>query len=303
MSRIPAVAMCVSLCALPVSAQGWRDTYEAGDYQRAAALIHPMLVSVVAFPDGIGGGDAVAFEALADMYATGRGVEQDVVLACAVMDHAARAALGAEAVKAVRSAPPGQELAAALRYKAEIERLDGRRAQLCGRLGEAERAESMRLLACPTATFPPHLYDVGEGRSIEIDRRGLRMRHDGGEWFQQHLDCPLAFELVRYSRVDPPAGAAGRARHVLELFTWEAVWKEAGERALALRWRALEAVGVSLRIRAQEVVGFAPVAWPLRRPPSWATTVDFRMTAAGDLRWTFVERGAPSGVFERESRR
>ena len=252
------IALSVTACVSEVSAQPWREAYAAGDYKRAAALIRPVVLSVVAF--AAEATDAAAFEALAEMYATGLGVQQDAALACAVMDHAARAARSIEAVRAVRSAPPGYEYVAALRYEAEIKRLDSRSAELCGRLSEGDRAESLRLLACPTAAFPRHFYDIGEGRSIEIDRNGVRLRHDGGEWSQPHLDCPLAFELVRYSRLDPPSLGAGPARQVLELFTWEAAWNEAGEHTLALRWRAFEIVGVALTMRAKETVSFLPAS-------------------------------------------
>jgi len=67
-------------CALPAvaSAQPWLTAYQAGEYGKAADLLH----EIVSDPENLGRGDPRAFRLLARMYQDGLGVPRDPIGAC-----------------------------------------------------------------------------------------------------------------------------------------------------------------------------------------------------------------------------
>ena len=71
------------LCTLPstASAQPWADGYKAGDYQKAADLLHPLVLKLSMQPES---SDPQLARHLALMYAQGTGVAHDPVLAGAL---------------------------------------------------------------------------------------------------------------------------------------------------------------------------------------------------------------------------
>jgi hypothetical protein len=282
--------LCLTLWSAHASAQPWREAYDAGDYAKATAILHPMIVEAIAETGA--SPNAAATELLADMYAKGLGVAADTIMACALLTHAERAA-GAVDVRGALVSP--------VSHRDNAARLSTRREEQCGRLTDAERIESIHLLGCPTAAFPPHTFQLSATHSIRVDRQGIRVRHGNVERSDELtlFACALDVAHVRYSRVEPPVGSTSAARHFLELFTWSAVSSNEGPQ-VALVWHVREIVGSELKPRAMEFIEHAPRTWPM---PAWApavTHVDLLMDSLGNVRWQFASNGAPTGVFEHE---
>jgi hypothetical protein len=295
--RLALIVCCIALAPVTLHAQEWREAYAAGDYSRAAALLHPLILGVFAGPDV--SADPEAFEALARLYATGLGVPQDPVLACTLFDHAHRG---------VMNVHPGDDVDSVKRYMANSARVERLRIEHCNRLGQAERDESIRLLACPTAPFPPHTLDIdlAVGHTLEFDRRGLRIRrglteHSSNLNELSLFGCPAAFELVRHARADPPSGAARKPRHFLELFTWT-LMSHNGQPQMGLLWHVFEIGESGWAPRGFETLAFVSPRWPLPSPPATSTTVEFEMQPDGAVRWKFSGDAGPTGVFERQPR-
>jgi len=294
-TRLALTVFCIALAPATLHAQDWRDAYATLDYQRAAALLLPIVFHGVA--EEPSARDAVALEALADLYARGLGIPQDPILACTLLSHAASAARSPSS--------PARDYESAMRYLANIERLDKLWADRCSILGQADREESSRLLPCPTAPFPTHTLDIdlAGGHILEFDRRGLRIRRGLAEhsWTLNDLaffGCPAAFELVRHARVDPPPGAARKTRHFLEIFSWT-VMSYRGQPQLGLLWHVLEIGDRGWSPRGFETVALVPRRWPLPSAPPTLTTVEFRMQPDGAVRWRFAGSDGPTGTFDR----
>jgi hypothetical protein len=210
-----------------------------------------------------------------------------------LFDHASRAE---------RSVHSGSDLDSVKRSLARRARIEKLRVEHCDRLGHAERAESSRLLACPTAPFPTHTFDLdlAASHSIEVDRRGIRIRRALAE--RSHdaslFGCTAGYVLARHSRVEAPRGSGAPSRHFLELFTWSLI-SDKGTPQLGLLWHVMEIMDTDLKPRGMEILALAPRTWPLATPPATMTTVDLTMDATGTVRWRCAGVGAAAGVFER----
>ncbi len=82
----------VVFCALPAgaSAQAWADAYAAGNYDKAADLLHQVVIEstvdiVSAVPE--------PYRQLAQMYSEGRGVPKDAIAACSLARMAGQATM------------------------------------------------------------------------------------------------------------------------------------------------------------------------------------------------------------------
>src|SRR5688500_5255667 len=74
------------------SAQSWRDSYDRGDYPTAAALLQTAVLEHP--PNGASRyPDVQDIQALARLYAEGRGVPQDALTACALSNLGSGAAV------------------------------------------------------------------------------------------------------------------------------------------------------------------------------------------------------------------
>lgn len=88
--RLCLVVCCIALAPATLYAQDRRDACAAGEYPRAAALLHPIVFHSMT-EEPVARDDA-ALEALADLCARGLSVPQDPILACTLLSHAASAA-------------------------------------------------------------------------------------------------------------------------------------------------------------------------------------------------------------------
>src|SRR3954468_4274875 len=114
-----AVAVVFAAAVPAAAADTWNVAMKRGDYAEAAMLLHRVVFEPAPAPRGQ---DAAALRQLAQLYAEGKGVEQDEVLACGLVRAHAIAA----------GAPRGN--AAAMRAaQSLVERY-------CGRLTPADRA-------------------------------------------------------------------------------------------------------------------------------------------------------------------
>lgn len=284
-------ALCLTWWSAEASAQPWREAYDAGDYAKAAAILQPMIVESVSETGA--SPDARATEVLAEMYAKGLGIDRDAAMSCALFNHAERAA---------RTGSIGGDRADLVRHTDDTARISKRREEHCGALSAPERIDAIQLLGCPTAHFPKHTFQLSVTDTVEVDRQGVRLRYDNFEQSDELtlFACALQVAHVRYSRVDPPAGSSGTARHFVELFTWSAVSRDKPQ--IALIWQVREIIGREIKPQALEFVEHAPRQWPL---PAWSpssTDVQLTMDGAGNVRWQFTSSGTPHGMFEHEPR-
>ncbi len=187
-----------ALFAVPgtASAQAWKLALERGDEVAAVRLLSALVFE----PDEIfpPADDA---EQLATLYLEGRGVPQDTVLACSLLDLASRSARFRS-----RSEQPNT-------------RLERRRDEACQPLSADDRLEAGRLMGCVTFGPEPQSYALDAGHWVEISRQGIRLHHDNADTLHDlpGVGCRHQFLPVRYTRVptsDPPG-----SRHFLELFS------------------------------------------------------------------------------------
>lgn len=273
--------LVAALAVLPATAAGetWRDAFQAGDYPRAAALLHPLVLDRA---DAVVLPEAEATEHLGLMYAAGLGVTADGVMACALLD-LAHAAARAE------------------RNDRASARIDQRRAAHCSRLGESQRREAAGLLGCFTSSFPDHTFTIARGHDVEVTRRGLRVRFEEIETTEQLtlFACAAEVPLVRYVRVEPRTRDLP-ARHFIELFTWSRLSFD-GRPGRGFIWHVREIVAASARPVAMEILVEAPAAtWPSPPVTPGLTHVEMKMDAQGNVRWRFPSQEGLAGIFQRE---
>lgn len=260
--------------------QSWAEAYQAGDYQKAADLLHPIVAELTLMFESH---DPEPFRHLAVMYARGLGVGRDPVVACAL----AQMAGGALHMLAPRFADSPLAFQTAI---AESEQFQG---ELCGPLSNEERMAAGHAMGCYAFGMPEEVLTVGE-HSVRVGRRGIALADDGDEKLRGLLDCPLIVARVRVTALQPPDDAAPgvKARHFLEMFSWHGGWNPRDGRAMyELRWHVYE-----MRDDTLEMVGMWPLdaasIWPR---PALPADLDARLTLemirSGHVRWRLD--GAP----------
>lgn len=88
--RLWLVVCCIALAPATLYAQDRRNACAAGEYPRAAALLHPIVFHCMT--EEPVARDGAALEALADLCAPGLSVPQDPILACTLLSRTASAA-------------------------------------------------------------------------------------------------------------------------------------------------------------------------------------------------------------------
>ena len=141
-------------------AQPWREAYERGDVVRAMALLETLVFDrpwTEMLPD------EKAAEALAMIYTAGRGVPQDRILACSLLDLAARAAMA-------RSGLDGPD-----------PRFDRQREEICGdfrpRSGGGSQAARLRQVWSGPPGLRPRSRPLGGDQPARCSRALSRCRH------------------------------------------------------------------------------------------------------------------------------
>ena len=252
--------------------QTWQAAYEAGDYQRAASLLQPLVIAAMdqATPDD----DPAPSRTLATMYAQGLGVERDSVLACSLAQQSQMAVAG----MAPRLA---NDLYRHTKLQQEADRF---RDELCGGLSAGELVAAGNSIGCYKFGVSPQVIAVGQ-RSVRVDREGIGLTDGGGTPFQ--WDCAQAVAGLRVFEVTPPRDAlAGvTTRHYIESLTWHVGRRPDGTRVTELHWTLLEVGPRELGQAAHERLPWSG-DWPgLEQASDLAPALSMQMIRTGHVRW------------------
>ena len=271
--RLGRFLAAVVFCALPAvaSAQAWADAYRARDYERAADLLHQVVIST-------SGEDFASllpeYRQLALLYADGFGLAKDPFAAC-MMANWADAATKKSAAKLF-----GPDLGA---YEASVRESELFLATLCEPLTEDDRLNAGPMTPCFAFGMPERTETLG-GRTIRIGRRGIQFT-DSDAGGQEMISCPQLVAHVRVTSVEPPPDATPgvKARHFVEIFAWET---RRGVPAYSLRWEVYE-------VRDEQILFFQPVqdlvtrtGWPERGLPADVERgLTLEMLPSGSVQW------------------
>lgn len=273
------IALC--FCALPAaaSAQPWADAYRSGDYERAAALLHPIAVELALHPDAV---DPAPAHQLSMMYGLGQGVTRDPVAACAL----------AEVAFGITQNSPPSSLEDVAAREARIKKADAFLQQQCDRLSDADRKTAN---FCFAFGMPDEVVTVGP-TAVRVSRTGIRVVDGGGEL--PLMNCPILIARVRPLTVGPPPDAAPgvHARHFLELLFWQAGGKD-GSNALAfpLQWVLYEVRDKAIQLATLEDLDVVD-SWPSPPvPKNFDGRLTIEMIRSGHVHWKFAAAPPKSG--------
>ena len=223
---------------LPVSgaesasaASSWGTAVKRGDFATAATLLHQHVFE----PERPARQpDPAALKQLALLYAEGKGVARDAVLACGL--------LRAHAVAATRTAKSGPAARAA---QALVERH-------CGALSATDRAAAFAAMTCPRIGLSRgEPIKLATGWTIQFNDRSATIRHNGKTREQAlpgDLLCRSQVLLLRHSTI-PGFGSRARTRHVIEQVTVQSS-RRAGVLTRDLVWQLYEVRGLELDLAA-----------------------------------------------------
>jgi hypothetical protein len=165
------VRLCILLLpvwALPctAAAQTWKAAYDAGQFNRAAVLLHEIVTDAEAADSG----DSQPFARLGDMYARGKGVSRDPIAACALFQLASIA--DAQSGGTIDGRP--------IRTIEDYEAREARTRQVqrpaiehCNKLSDDDRLAAMRSTGCLAFGMPEDEITLG-GQTLRIGRLGIR---------------------------------------------------------------------------------------------------------------------------------
>ena len=241
------------LAAGAVAASGadssWGTAVKRGDYSTAATLLHQHVFEPerpAKTPD------PAALKQLALLYAEGKGVSRDAVLACGL--------LRAHAVATTKLAKSGPAARAA---QALVERH-------CGTLSAADRAAAFAAMTCPRIGLSRgEPIKLGTGWTIQFNDRSATITHDGKTRDQAlpgDLLCRSQVLLLRHSTI-PGFGSRGRTRHVIEQVTVQSS-RRAGVLTRDLVWQLYEVRGLELDLAAVQRWQEPGSAWPAPSLPA-----------------------------------
>jgi hypothetical protein len=209
---------------------------------------------------------------LADVYAIGDGVEQDLELACG---------LAAIAGKFSDRLDDDTILARARRMRDE----------LCMQVGDPEAA--LQLASCPRFGITPQTLPLTSGATLTTTRLGMRVESDTGiresEW---PAECGDIIASTRIVDVDPPGGTSWPRRQFLELLIWHQTQRrdgKVGDRTLV--WKVLDLDRTELQADASVIVvkDVQVAIWPVPpMPQEIGEGATLRMLPAGQVQWQFA---------------
>ena len=223
---------------------------------------------------------------LAEAYATGTGIAQDVEMACGLAQIAGRESLNL-----------GDDHPLHLRATALAD-------DLCADTRDAAR--SMWVASCPHFGLTREILEYAPGEWLTLTRDGWTLEdatgvHEG-EW---GINCYDVVAAVRLVHVDPPHGSPLRARRLIEMLVWHQdfrIDRTAGPRSL--EWYVDElrpARGDITRLASAVIIEEKGKSlWPTPPTPEAAAAgARFRMLSNGGIKWWFED--APelgSGVID-----
>lgn len=267
MRRIAATAVFLLLAAVPASADSWGTALKRGDYAAAATLLHRQVFEAERAAKRP---DPAALKQLALLYAQGKGVGRDPVLACGLLRaHAVATARTSRSAKARRTA------------QALVEKN-------CAPLSAGERAAAFAAMTCPRiglARGEP--ISLEPGWTIQFNDRSATIVR-GGQSREQAIPgdllCRAQVLLTRHSTIDPAHGR-GRTRHVIEQVTVQSAWR-AGVLTRDLVWQLYEVRGLELDLAAVQRWQEPGSAWPSPAvPEAIQRGVNFTVHRSGEIEY------------------
>lgn len=271
------VVVLVATTVTVGATDSWSIALKRGDYAEAATLLQRAVFEPA---QGAKGPDAAALKELAALYAEGKGVARDDVLACGLARaHAATLVRG----KHVTAAASRQTQALVERY--------------CGSLPPTARAAAFATMTCPRIGLERGSPIVLEpGWSIQFNDRSARIVRNGQVREQAlpgDLVCRAQVLLTRHSTV----GSKG-ARHVIEQVTAQSAWR-GGVLMREIVWQLYEVRGLELDLAAVQRWQEPGSAWPAPPlPDAIARGVTFTARGSGDIEYIIEDTPPRSGRIE-----
>jgi hypothetical protein len=264
MARTLSTAIFVLLAAAPASAaDSWGTAVKRGDYAAAATLLHRQVFETerpAKTPD------PAALKQLALLYADGKGVSRDAVLACGLLR-----------AHAIATSKVARTAAASRAAQALVERH-------CSPLSAAERAAAFAAMTCPRiglARGEP--IQLARGWTIQFNDRSATITRDGQSREQAlpgDLLCRSQVLLTRHSTIES-FGSRSRTRQVVEQVTVQSVWR-AGVLTRDLVWQLYEVRGLELDLAAVQRWQEPGSAWPAPAlPEALQRGVSFTVQGSG----------------------
>jgi len=267
--------------ATTVTAEPWAAAVKRGDFAAAATLLQ----RVVFEPARGARPDAAALKQLALLYADGKGVDKDPVLACGL--------LRAHAVAASKA--PRATAAAKRAAQTIVDRY-------CSPLSATERAAAFAAMSCPRVGLQRGaIVAIEPGWAIRFNDRSVTVTRNDDVREQPLAGdglCRSQVLLVRHSTLDPATGVtiepqAGtkvrNARHVIELVTLHSAWHN-GALTRETIWQLYEVRGLTLDLAAVERWQEPGSAWPAPElPGAIARGVTFAAQSSGQLEYAISD--------------
>ena len=268
-------------CTLPAvaSAQPWRDAFQAGEYAKAANLLH----EVATAPERVLHGDPDALRLLAEMYRDGLGIPRDPIGACSLAQDAELAA------QMTPPARPMQTMDDALAYQALQTQAHDFAAAICGALSGLDLLAAGRSRGgCYGLGMPEKTIRLGN-QSVRLSRSGIVLAETPEQDMGGLFMCHIAIALVRSRTVDVPENAPPSIgpRHFVELFAWRRNAVPAGEDGtFVLSWQLFEVQGKEMMPRLPfDIVLGTSSSIPQGLPAGVEAGLTLQMVRSGHVLW------------------
>jgi hypothetical protein len=273
--------LAAAILTLPsiASAQGWADAYKAGDYRKAADLLHPLVIQSAVQPGGPQDPDPPRF--LATMYAEGLGVAKDPIAACSVSQVAQQAMVSPKATFGLESPA----------YDRRVEESNAFLGKYCDRLSEWDRIAAANL--CFAFGMPETVLTIGLD-AVRVGRGGVYLADAMPGRPDQIVGCPMLIARVRPLTMTPPADAAPAvaARHFVDLLFWRPFFKPGDAPRFVLQWEMFEVQQHKIKMVTMEEQLDSIEGWPAPAlPENFDARFTMQMVPSGNIQWKLD--GAP----------
>jgi hypothetical protein len=271
MVRLP---LAVALLLLPAaaSAQPWADAYKAGDYKKAADILHPLVIQL-----------ATQFERyepdppryLSMMYAEGLGVSKDPIASCSLAQVAMQSTMSS-APKFAQNTPA---------YDEAVKEANGFLSTHCDGLSEWDRMAAANL--CFAFGMPEAVLTVGSD-TVRVGRGGVHLADAMPDRPDQIVGCPMLIARVRPWTIAPPADAAPgvAARHFVDLLFWRPIHRPGDPPRFALQWEMFEVQKHKVEMVLMEEQLDTIDGWPTPAlPRSFDGRLTVQMVPSGNVGW------------------
>jgi hypothetical protein len=273
--------LAAAILTLPSSAfaQEWTNAYTAGDYKKAADLLHPLVIQLAMQPGGPQ--EPGPPWHLATMYAEGLGVAKDPIAACAVSQVAQLAMMSPTATYGLESPA----------YDKRVQEATAFLGKYCDHLSEWDRISAANL--CFAFGMPETVLTVGSA-AVRVGRGGVHLADAMPERPDQIVGCPMLIARVRPLTVTPPSDAAPGvvARHFVDLLFWRPFFKPGDPPRFVLQWEMFEVQQHKIEMVTMEEQLDSIDGWPLSpMPKDFDAKLSLQMIRSANIQWKLD--GAP----------